>query len=149
MDKFIILDDVFDSATVRAFAAFDYGVGEKWYDLGANPIQEMILDVCRVHFDLDSIVGYEMWSNKENPGWHLDKDEKLYAEKKILVFPQCSAVYYPLVDNMNGGELYTDDIRLFPKTNRLVMFSPGISHGVSTFTGVRIAVSMNPWNTRI
>lgn len=149
MKKFIILDDVFDAATADAIAAFDYGEGEQWYELGSNPLQEKILDLCARHFDLGSIVGYEMWCNDTNPGWHADKDELLYEERRELSFPQCSAVYYARVGKMAGGEFYTDDLRYLPKTNRLVMFSPGIFHGVSAYTGDRFAVAINPWNHRV
>lgn len=149
MSKFIILDDVFDTQANKAIADFDYDEGEHWYELGSNPVHEKILDLCRTHFDLDRVVGYEMWSNSSNPGWHVDKDERLYQEKKRYAFPQCSAVYYARVENLNGGVFLTDDIRLFPKTNRLIMFSPGMSHSVSVYTGTRIAVSMAPWNERV
>ena len=50
---------------------------------------------------------------------------------------------------MAGGEFFTDDVRFFPRTNRLVMFSPGLYHGVAAYTGRRFAVSLNPWNHRV
>ena len=149
MKKLIILDDVFDKDTAAAIAAFDYGDSEKWYELGANPAHEKILEICANHFDLAGMIGYEMWCNDSNPGWHVDKDERLYREEKKYAYPQCSAVYYPLVEKMNGGEFYTDDARFFPRTNRLVLFSPGVFHGVSAYTGTRIAVSLNPWRHRV
>ena len=149
MDKFIILDGVFDPGEVEAIASFDYGDGtETWYPLGSNPVHEKILEIARAHFDLGGVTGYEMWRNTSNPGRHVDKDEVLFKEDSHLLTPQCSAVYYPLVDNMLGGEFYTDDIRYFPKSNRLVLFSPGIEHGVSAYTGRRMAISINPWRTR-
>ena len=149
MQKLIILDDVFDAATVQAIASFDYGDGlERWYALGSNPVHEKILAICGEHFDLSGIAGYEMWRNTSNPGWHIDKDEILFKQEKRLALPQCSAVFYPLADKLLGGEFYTDDVRFFPRANRLVMFSPGISHGVSAYTGTRTAVSLNPWRQR-
>jgi hypothetical protein len=147
--KFIILDDVFDKDTAGAIAAFDYSDNEKWYEPGASPAHDEILKICAGYFDLTGMIGYEMWSNASNPGRHVDKDERLYSEEKKYDFPLCSAVYYPLVEKMNGGEFYTDDLRFFPRTNRLVLFSPGIFHGVSAFTGRRMAVSLNPWNRRV
>ncbi len=149
MDRLIILDDVFDDATRGALAAFDYGRGEQWYDLGASLLHEKILDVCREHFDLQSAVGYEMWRNSSNPDWHVDKDEKLYKESERFKFPLCSAVYYAMIDNLVGGEFYTADMRCFPRTNRLLLFSPGIHHGVSPFVGTRVAVSLNPWTRKV
>lgn len=149
MDRLIILDDVFDDTTRGALAAFDYGRGEQWYDLGASLLHEKILDVCREHFDLRSAVGYEMWRNSSNPDWHVDKDEKLYKESERFKFPLCSAVYYAMIDNLVGGEFYTADMRCFPRTNRLLLFSPGIHHGVSPFVGTRVAVSLNPWTRKV
>ena len=149
MDKLIILDDVFDEATTRAIAGFDYGAGEKWYELGANPAHDRILDICRVHFDLSQVVGYEMWRNARMLDRHTDKHEKIFLEQKRHVFPQCTAVYYAVVENVNGGEFFTDDVRFFPRANRLVLFSPGIYHGVAAYTGTRIAVSLNPWTHRV
>lgn len=149
MKKLIILDDVFDAGTVAAIAGFDYGDGEQWYERGANPIHEKILDLCALHFDLSAIVGYEMWRNDTNPSWHVDKDERLFGERKEYLFPQCSAVYYAHVGEVSGGEFFTDDVRYFPKTNRLVIFSPGIFHGVAAHTGKRFAVSLNPWNQKV
>ena len=132
MDKLIILDDVFDAASVKVIAEFDYARGdERWYSLGSNPVHERILDICREHFDLSGVIGYEMWRNDSNTGRHIDKDEVLFNEEKRLVLPQCSAVYYPVVDRVIGGEFYTDDVRFFPRANRLVIFSAGIEHGVS------------------
>lgn len=149
MTKLIILDDVFDDDTVAAIAAFDYGDAEEWYELGANPVHERILAICAAHFDLASIVGYEMWRSDSNPGWHVDKDEILFRERGEHVYPQCSAVYYARADQVSGGEFFTDDVRYFPRTNRLVLFSPGLYHGVSAYTGTRLSISLNPWNHRI
>jgi hypothetical protein len=149
MDKLIILDGVFEPDEIRAIVTFDYGEGtEKWYPLGSNPVHERILDIAGTYFDLSGVSGYEMWRNTNNPGRHVDKDEILYREEKRLVTPECSVVYYPIVENMLGGEFYTDDVRYFPKANRLVLFSPGIEHGVSAYTGKRMAVSINPWRQR-
>ena len=36
-----------------------------------------------------------------------------------------------------------------PKENRLVIFSPGLYHGVEQFKGVRTSINVNPWNTRL
>ncbi|HZQ02114.1 MAG TPA: hypothetical protein VFB13_21390 [Reyranella sp.] len=149
MNKLIILDGVFAPAEVKAIAEFDYGDGnETWYPLGSNPVHEKILDIARSHFELTGMTGYEMWRNTNNPGRHVDKDEVIFRQEGRLVLPLCSAVYYPIVDNVLGGEFYTDDVRYFPKTNRLVLFSPGIEHGVSAYTGKRMAVSLNPWRER-
>jgi hypothetical protein len=148
MDKFIILDGVLAPDDIRAMAGFDYGRVETWYALGSNPVHEKIIEIARSYFDLSGVTGYEMWCNAKNPGRHIDKDEILFREERRLVTPACSAVYYAAVENMLGGEFYTDDLRYFPRTNRLVLFSPGIEHGVSAYTGTRVAVAINPWRER-
>lgn len=149
MRKLIVLDDVFDEATRQAIARFDYGAGERWYDHGASPLHDRIVDICRVHFDLGGTVGYEMWRNAQELGWHTDKDERLYREEKRHAFPRCTAVYYALVEQVAGGEFFTEDVRFFPCANRLVLFSAGVAHGVAAYTGRRIAVSINPWDRRL
>ena len=47
---------------------------------------------------------------------------------------------------MEGGELLLDGDKILPKTNRLVIFAPGIPHNVEDFTGERISMMVNPWN---
>jgi hypothetical protein len=149
MDKLIMLDGVFDDAIVGALRDFEYSQGERWYDMGESPLHEKILDICRSHFDLDGVIGYEMWRNSSNPGRHVDKNETLYREKGELDLPQCSAVYYAEVTNLVGGEFYTDTMRCFPRTNRLLLFSPGIAHAVAPFVGTRFAISINPWRHKV
>lgn len=146
--KFIILDDVFDENTRLAMVNRDYGSDIDWWKPGDNPIEEKILDLCKTwYFNLESMVGYEMWCNAHNPTWHYDKDETYYDEQQIYKFPLCSIVYYAEIGNdLEGGDFCTQDIRLAPKTNRLVLFAPGIYHNVYEFTGTRKAISINPWS---
>ena len=47
---------------------------------------------------------------------------------------------------MKGGELLLGSDKILPKTNRLVIFAPGIPHNVEDFTGERISMMVNPWN---
>ena len=76
-----------------------------------------------------------------------DKDEKLYEEKKELRFPLCSCVFYPVADdNLVGGQLmFKNQVVITPKRNRLVVFSPGLYHGVQQFRGKRTSININPW----
>ena len=92
MQKLIILDDVFDAATVQAIASFDYGDGlERWFALGNNPVHEKILAICGEHFDLSGIAGYEMigWNGLFVPaGTPRDIVAKLHdASAKVLRRP--------------------------------------------------------------
>lgn len=147
MKKFVILDDVFDESARKEIREYDYRDGMvMWRGLNEPSIHREILDICGRYFDLSSAVGYELWCNKVAPGWHFDKDELAFEKRRQLRFPLCSIVYYPLIDDLEGGDLCTEDLRVKPKTNRLVVFSRGIKHGVEASTGTRMAVSMNPWS---
>lgn len=98
------------------------------------------------YYDLTSMVGCEMWChNNTRPDWHYDKDEKLWESTGQIKTPICSIVYYAVVENLNGGEFMTETEIITPKTNRLLVFSPGIRHSVKDFTGTRLAVAINPW----
>ena len=52
-------------------------------------------------------------------------------------------------DDLNGGLLNIENnIFVKPKTNRFVLFSPGLLHGVEEFTGKRSSFLVNPWKTK-
>ena len=40
-------------------------------------------------------------------------------------------------------------VEITPQENRLIVFSPGLYHGVQQFTGVRTSINVNPWNTQL
>jgi hypothetical protein len=146
---FVILDNVFDEPTRKFFSDFDYGGGVTWYDLNHNQIIANIISLANKYIELKSAIGYEMWCNHDNsyvPSMHHDKDDFLFEQHNILAFPLCSIVYYPLIENLVDGDFYTEDIILKPKTNRLLIFSPGLPHGVRLYKGYRKAVSINPWD---
>ena len=106
-----------------------------------------MIEIAKQFYDLSSSVGYEFWTrlNRCVGGWHCDKDERLYDEQKIVSYPLCTIIYYPHV-SMKGGELLLGDDKILPKTNRMVIFAPGIPHNVEDFTGERISMMVNPWN---
>ena len=157
MNKFIILDDVFDDNTVEKIKNFDYNY--KWHWMGDNPIQEKMIDVARMFFDLSASIGYELWSNDfdqyrtEVKGseldWHFDHNMKKFARTGIYEFPLCTVVYYPLIKNLRGGEFLTENAKFIPKTNRMVLFSPGVQHAVTEYLGLRFAISINIWDSKV
>ena len=143
-----IIDDALPDPIRRYLLnTFDYkNPGQTvWYDKDHDPNVSYILDIVGKYFDLSDITGYEIWCNHKAPPWHFDKDERLFNETGELVFPKCSIVYYAMVRNLEGGDFTSKDVRYTPVTNRLVTFSPGIEHHVYPFTGIRFAVSINPW----
>lgn len=142
----IILDDVL-SAEERT-ACIKYWDAKELCKLHWNTTaeswQSILIDKARTFFDLSSMVGFECWAHKgtKPPCWHYDKDEGL-AE---VVPPLCSIVYYADIENLVGGRFLTETESIVPRTNRLLIFSPGIFHGVETYFGTRFSVSMNAWH---
>ena len=155
----IILDDIIDLKSnfqrdsVRVLDELNEpNINEKWYSLDEqHPFDNFcnsMIGVANQFINLDSCVGYEFWTQKNTrpSKWHQDKDEQLNGNKSILSFPLCSMVYYLIVENLEGGQLHVEDDIITPKTNRLVIFSPGKYHYVQPYTGTRISMLVNPWN---
>ena len=104
------------------------------------------------YFDLTKCCGYEIWQHNKTEGslpWHHDRDEILYAKKKIASHPVCGMVYYPRIENLKGGELvFENDEKVSPKKNRMVLFDATLKHCVKEYTGRRHSVNINPWNEK-
>ena len=155
----IILDDIIDLKSnfqKDSMTVLDQlkqpNINEKWYSLDEqHPFDNFcnsMIGVANQFINLDSCVGYEFWTQKNTrpSKWHQDKDEQLNGNKSILSFPLCSMVYYLIVENLEGGQLHVEDDIITPKTNRLVIFSPGKNHYVQPYTGTRISMLVNPWD---
>ena len=52
-------------------------------------------------------------------------------------------------DIKGGRLLFEDGLILEPRFNRLVIFSPGLLHGVEPFRGKRTSININPWKHEI
>ena len=118
----------------------------------APELVKTIMDKANNYFDLSEMKYYEAWTHENTipGGMHYDKDELLYAEGE-LKFPLCSTVFYANVsDDIKGGKLlFEDGVTIEPKFNRLVIFSPGLRHGVEPFRGKRTSININPWKDEI
>ena len=118
----------------------------------APELVKTIMDKANNYFDLSEMKYYEAWTHENTipGGMHYDKDELLYAEGE-LKFPLCSTVFYANVsDDIKGGKLlFEDGVTIEPKFNRLVIFSPGLRHGVEPFRGKRTSININPWEHKI
>ncbi len=153
----IILDDVFDSNSVNSILNFlDNSTSvSRWYGLKDKHVHAdlclSLLDITNRYYEISSCVGYEFWTRLNTcvEGWHYDKDERLSENKKVISFPLCSIIYYPYIRDLKGGRLLLEDDIITPKSNRLVIFAPGIYHNVEDFTGERIAVLLNPWDKNV
>ena len=149
----VIIDNVLDSDSVsRLKESIDESTRDPFFYMMSDRhlydnFSLSMIEIAKQFYDLSSSVGYEFWTrlNRCVGGWHCDKDERLYDEQKIVSYPLCTIIYYPHVD-MKGGELLLGDDKILPKTNRMVIFAPGIPHNVEDFTGERISMMVNPWN---
>lgn len=151
----VVLDDVLDDAHREAvvwfFSQSDEARSMKWESGGLlelndnNSPMALLLKQAAKFFDLSRMVGSEYWAHYgTRPDWHVDKDEKLYETSGNTAHPLCSLVYYADVDVV-GGDFMTETARVKPITNRMLVFAPGLLHGVEPFTGTRLSVAVNPW----
>lgn len=120
---------------------------------------EPLIEKARNYFDLSSSLYYEVWEQKNtlpegnnNMGWHYD-DDVVLQKYNIVKYPLCTTVYYLDIDrNLLDGKLViqnpvTSKLHYVqPKSNRLVIFGPGIYHTVEEFTGYRHSIICNPWD---
>ena len=153
-----LLHDVLSEDLRKEFMIHDYGnaapngAGDFWYNQKYDelmfPYLKELLEVCSSYINLSSMVGYEMHHNySDYSTYHVDKDELLYTETGELRYPIISMVYYPLIQEMEGGIFYTGESFITPTTNSLIIFSSDLYHGVKPVTnGTRLSVGINPWN---
>ena len=125
---------------------------DTWFNLDQHPCIDEMLKIAGKYFDLSESIGYEMHKNVTGDGYkvlyHIDKDEQLFNTTGILSLPLCSIVYYPKIEDMQGGDLVFDDLMLKPITNRFVMFSSHLPHGVKDHSGSRLSIGINPWKEK-
>lgn len=153
--KTIIVDDIFDENiiqdTLKKLGNNNFSV-EQWCSLHLNHNYEILcrslLSECKKYYNLSDCIGYEFWTqnNTRPSGWHYDKDERFHNTTGDYKFPICSIILYLKVNNLTGGLLHLEDIIITPKSNRMVIFPPGVFHYVEEFTGERISFLINPWN---
>ena len=148
----VVLDDVLTTRKELLPLIDNKLEANDWYGVNEDHTYKdfclSILDIAGKYFNLSNAVGYEFWGhNGTKPEWHYDKDETLYKTKQQLVFPLCSTVYYLEASKLRGGELLIgNDLVVVPKTNRLVIFAPGIYHTVKPYEGKRVSLLINPWS---
>ena len=112
--------------------------------------EKQLIDIASTLFNLRGLVGSEIWSNVNNtvPHWHVDKDERHYEATGEFKYPLCTIVYYPYIENLQGGSLhlYEDSsIVIKPKQNMIIVFPSNIPHYVEPFTGKRLSVVSCPY----
>tara|TARA_R100000152_G_C6703047_1_gene132166 strand:- start:383 stop:856 length:474 start_codon:yes stop_codon:yes gene_type:complete len=125
---------------------------QEWYTKGHNWdlswFCNKLLDEAstKLNFEYNH---YEFWphTNTRPLSWHYDKNEKKSDEGLEDEYPECSIVFYPIVDdNLVGGKLmFQNGLSIPPERNRVVIFSAGILHTVQPFRGKRISYNINPW----
>jgi hypothetical protein len=142
----IVLDDIHIAGVDEIIQ--NMPVVDTWFDFDQHPCIDEMLKLAGKYFDLSEAIGYEMHKNMYSLDYHIDKDEHLYNTTGILSLPLCSIVYYPKIENMQGGDLVFDDLMLKPIANRFVMFSSHLLHGVKDHSGTRISIGINPWKEK-
>ena len=142
----IVLDDICISGIEDIIPEMSQSDG--WFDYNQYKCIDKLIDIARDYFDLEKSIGYEMHKNLMGPTFHYDKDEMLYQKTKVYSFPLCSMVYYPKIENLIGGDLAFESLMLKPVTNRLVLFSSNLMHGVKKHTGTRVSIGINPWGEK-
>jgi hypothetical protein len=154
---------VFDDETIEDFKNLERSDAIVWHTLEEESPFLKILEVMKEYVDLSECVGYETWCNNNKiPGRHQDSNDYL-AKHGILDFPLFGCVYYPFVGDVSGAEFYCEDVTIVPKTNRMVLFTSTLWHGVKPDNnaldtrssdgryyelaneGSRVAFSLNPW----
>lgn len=145
-----------------------YYYWEGWWNSPANTLKKRLIqtiwgDRCPITEQF-KINGFEYWTGIQtaNPelghknilGQHYDKDEALFAKNGEIVTPVIGTVYYPGIEEWEGGDLavYTDGLDKSPeiikaKPNRLIIFQAGQDlHEVRPVTkGTRHAIAINLW----
>lgn len=142
-DSLKVVQDYFTNAEARQMRWVDGTFGEL-LDL-QSPLSQILKAASRA-FDLSGMVGIEQWAHYgTKPDWHVDKDEALAKRTGELACPICSIVFYANIEGLIGGNFMTRDMRINPKTNRLVVFGPNVLHGVESYHGTRMSVAVNSW----
>ena len=139
----------------------------KYYSDPNSLNQELILDpstdlvlstlwkIAEKHFDLTKAVVTEKWAHNEKTvqylNWHVDDDVEYRRFTGMQLFPQCTMVYYPFVDeSLVGGRFCIGEDRIKAKTNRALIFNSNIQHTVEPLRGGRrVSVVYNPWNHQV
>ena len=125
---------------------------DTWFNFDQHPCVDQMLKIAGKYFDLSECIGYEMHKNVTGGAikldYHIDKDEHLFRTKGIISLPLCSIVYYPKIENMQGGHLVFNDCVVKPITNRFVVFSSHLVHGVQDHNGSRLSIGINPWKEK-
>lgn len=155
----IVLDNVLaepEMAAIRNIIHTDPDISTmRWIDGGYDAVKEnpspiaSLLSIASNYFDVPSMCGAEFWAhNGTRPDWHVDKDEQLSETSGTLAYPICSIVYYAEVDELKDGLFMTETINITPVNNRMIIFAPGIMHGVQPYEGTRLSLAVNPWTTK-
>lgn len=159
--KIIVIDDVLSLHDVAAFQDQHFclennSIPNAWADKGVvPPYFQNLVSVVEKHVDISKAVGYEWWTQKSTysgKGWHYDLDENIWINQLKVVPPICSIVYYPLVAHMKGGDFITEDIRITPKTNRMIIMKPNVLHMIAPYNqeeATRWSFLCNPWTYKL
>lgn len=123
-----------------------------WRADASNPVEELIQSIWHFRLNRDDVAGFEWWSNGYRVGdgldWHQDKDEEMYTQGKIVT-PIMGCVYWPVVQDLQGGLFETERVSIKPKENSVVIFNSGEMHRVTPILGgKRRSIAINIWKEK-
>ena len=159
----IIIDDYLSGELlnkIRNDDLWDDNLPSKWLDYNSEPVDAYTQVANRIWYSTmkynKPFAGYEYWTqvvNSRQISWHVDKDEHLYATKKIVKTPPIGSIYYAHENPVTGGFLEIrrgDELeRIEPVPNRLIIFDSYTFHRVShTSIGTRRSLLVNIWEEK-
>jgi hypothetical protein len=100
-----------------------------------------LLDICGQFYDLSEAKSLEYWQYDFLSGWtlpvdwHYDHEQRSFVEDNLLKIPIFSAIYYPFIEDMKGGEIcfsldssFTKVYKHKPVANTMLIFDPLVWH---------------------
>ena len=124
-------------------------------DYKLDQVLTKLWNLASKHYDLSNVVVTESWAHNEHTvqylNWHVDDDVEYRRFTGISLFPQCTMLYYPLVDeSIMGGRFCIGSDRIEARTNRAIIFDSNLKHTVEPLRGGRrVSVVYNPWNHQV
>lgn len=157
-DRIQIIDNVFSEEILNEILQFaqsdvtpeQYSLKELDKDIVPAGIQ-YLFDYASKIDDLTTTKYLEFWKHQNaSPSWHFDCDEIWLQQTGEYSFALNTIIFYPEIVGLKGGDLLTEDIKITPKTNRMVILPAGVWHKVEDINGgSRLSLNINPWHYRI
>lgn len=113
-----------------------YGTGVTKYPNVPCKFINLLVEHAKEFYDVSEVKSLEHWKYDFHKGltigidWHIDFDTSSF-DRNVFIFPIYTAIYYPFVEDLNGGEIhfknkFSDENTYThkPKTNDLILLDP-------------------------